>query len=245
MELKLRQAKIGQTQLGLGALALAAVVAVPFGASIYTETSIPTALAQTSDALQRFVGRSPGERGATDDFKDKGKGKAGALALGEEVAPGNRALGKVFDDAPEQAIQQLAQTPAVPQTAPGATLPIADVASVATPAAVGPGPVVLGGPGGALIPILGAPALAAAPDAAPGGTPIGDTTTGGTTTGGTTTGGTTTGGTTTGGVIAAVPEPQTWAMMIMGFGLIGAAMRRRKHAGLAGAAAASKTLKSA
>jgi hypothetical protein len=26
---------------------------------------------------------------------------------------------------------------------------------------------------------------------------------------------------------AAVPEPATWAMMIMGFGLVGAAMRRR------------------
>lgn len=28
--------------------------------------------------------------------------------------------------------------------------------------------------------------------------------------------------------VAAVPEPATWAMMIMGFGLIGASMRRRK-----------------
>ena len=28
-------------------------------------------------------------------------------------------------------------------------------------------------------------------------------------------------------VAAAVPEPTTWAMMIMGFGLVGSAMRRR------------------
>jgi hypothetical protein len=28
--------------------------------------------------------------------------------------------------------------------------------------------------------------------------------------------------------VAAVPEPATWAMMLLGFGLIGAGMRRRK-----------------
>lgn len=31
-----------------------------------------------------------------------------------------------------------------------------------------------------------------------------------------------------GGAVAAVPEPASWAMMIVGFGLIGGAMRRRK-----------------
>ena len=30
--------------------------------------------------------------------------------------------------------------------------------------------------------------------------------------------------------VAAVPEPATWAMMIMGFGTIGALMRRRQYA---------------
>ncbi|MBT9472342.1 MAG: PEPxxWA-CTERM sorting domain-containing protein [Phenylobacterium sp.] len=30
------------------------------------------------------------------------------------------------------------------------------------------------------------------------------------------------------GVSSAVPEPATWAMMIMGFGLVGSAMRRRQ-----------------
>ena len=29
-------------------------------------------------------------------------------------------------------------------------------------------------------------------------------------------------------VIAAVPEPTTWAMMVLGFGVMGSAMRRRK-----------------
>ena len=33
--------------------------------------------------------------------------------------------------------------------------------------------------------------------------------------------------------IAAVPEPATWAMMILGFGLIGASLRRRKAASVA------------
>ena len=33
-----------------------------------------------------------------------------------------------------------------------------------------------------------------------------------------------------GEIAGAVPEPGTWAMMLMGFGAIGFAMRRRKHA---------------
>jgi hypothetical protein len=35
--------------------------------------------------------------------------------------------------------------------------------------------------------------------------------------------------TTTGGVAGAVPEPATWAMMILGMGAVGFAMRRRKN----------------
>lgn len=36
------------------------------------------------------------------------------------------------------------------------------------------------------------------------------------------------GGSVSGTIAGAVPEPATWAMLIMGFGLVGAAMRRRK-----------------
>ncbi|MBY9061427.1 PEPxxWA-CTERM sorting domain-containing protein [Sphingomonas yunnanensis] len=35
---------------------------------------------------------------------------------------------------------------------------------------------------------------------------------------------------------AAVPEPSTWAMMVLGFGLAGAAIRRRRAAGAPAAA---------
>ena len=34
------------------------------------------------------------------------------------------------------------------------------------------------------------------------------------------------------GTVGAVPEPGTWAMMLLGFGAIGASMRRRRHAGI-------------
>ena len=34
-------------------------------------------------------------------------------------------------------------------------------------------------------------------------------------------------------VTAAVPEPGTWAMMLLGFGAIGFSMRRRRHSHIA------------
>lgn len=40
--------------------------------------------------------------------------------------------------------------------------------------------------------------------------------------------------------IAAVPEPETWATMLVGFGLVGLAMRRRRNRGPGKAAEASK-----
>ncbi len=64
----------------------------------------------------------------------------------------------------------------------------------------------------------------------------GDTSTGSTSTGGdvTSTGGTTT-STSTGGVtpVDPVPEPATWVMMILGFGFIGAALRKARRPALA------------
>lgn len=39
-------------------------------------------------------------------------------------------------------------------------------------------------------------------------------------------------------VVAAVPEPSTWAMMLIGLGFVGGAMRRRKNAGTTRAALA-------
>lgn len=38
-----------------------------------------------------------------------------------------------------------------------------------------------------------------------------------------------------GGPIGGIPEPSTWAMLIVGMGLSGAALRRRRHQGLAAA----------
>lgn len=49
---------------------------------------------------------------------------------------------------------------------------------------------------------------------------------------GTTTGNAAYSGTLTFGMRSALPEPGTWAMMLLGFGMIGAGMRRKKDAGL-------------
>src|SRR3546814_17805656 len=68
-------------------------------------------LAQSSDALDRYTGRSPGERGETDILKGKARRIADRL-FGRRVdsgGPEQRALGKIFDTPPEDSINELSQ----------------------------------------------------------------------------------------------------------------------------------------
>src|SRR3546814_16965320 len=61
-------------------------------------------LAQSSDALDRYTGRSPGERGENDILKGKARRIADRL-FGRRVnsgGPEQRALGKMFDTPPEE-----------------------------------------------------------------------------------------------------------------------------------------------
>lgn len=161
-------------------------------------------MAQTSDALDRYLGRSPGERSETDLLKGKAN-KEPSLAerlLGRRVngggEPEQRALGKIFDTTPEASLGELADVPGPIDLAappPSDLLPLGSVGG--TPGGVG-APGTPGGFGAILPPPTsttpGEPALPATE------TPV-----------------------------APVPEPATWAMMLIGFGLCAAAMRRRRN----------------
>lgn len=159
-------------------------------------------LAQASDALQRFVDRSPGERGETDLIKTKVKrdfgGPASARALGpQHDAPEERALGKIFDTPPEEAVDQLSENPLGPLALADpdpSLLPPGDVGTIGgTPT----GPRFPGGISTVVPPIAtdpGNPTIPVDPEPP---------------------------------VTGAVPEPGTWALMILGFALCGAALRRR------------------
>ena len=174
---------------------------------------------QTSAALNSFIGRSPGERGATDTIK----GKAKRLAKRTNGGPTQRALGKIFDQPPSQRAlgkifdQPLDGAPELVSSQPSlAALPneilpfTGPVSGVTSPASGSPGIFVPsslgnfigGGTGGG-----GAPETP--PVTPPSVIPP---------------------------IISAVPEPSTWILLLFGFGAIGASLRRTiatsKRAGL-------------
>ncbi|WP_294029527.1 PEPxxWA-CTERM sorting domain-containing protein [Sphingopyxis sp.] len=163
-------------------------------------------LAQSIDALDRFTERSPGERGETDILKGKARKIADRLLgrRGNGGEPEQRALGKIFDTPPEESINELSQTPG----------PIALTDPIPT------GLLPLGDTGGT--PAGSDGGLPGFPGGistvVPPGTsvtPIDPTTP---------------------GVppVAAVPEPGTWASMLLGLGLCAAALRRRRRPGTKG-----------
>lgn len=160
-----------------------------------------TLFAQTANALDRYLGRSPGERSETDLLKGKVRKEPslterlfGRRANGGE--PEQRALGKIFDTAPEVSLGELSPAPdpiALGDPIPSDLLPLGSVG--APPGGVG----TPGTPGG-IGTVLPPPTTTNPVDPPPGTEPP----------------------------VAAVPEPATWATMLIGFGLCAAAMRRRR-----------------
>lgn len=168
-----------------------------------TMVAAEQALHNAGNALNSFIARSPGERGATDILK----GKAKRLALQSSPKPQQVALGKVF----EKPLPDLGET-AIPAPVV-ALLPetgvLGEPIQVPTQfASVGPNiypPVIgvfgggsgFGGGGGG----GGGGGFSEGP-----GTPIVPPT--------------------EPPVTSPVPEPSTWALLLFGFGAIGASLRR-------------------
>lgn len=177
-------------------------------------------LAQTSDAVGRFVERSPGERSATDILKGKflkGKSLLDRLAGGSgenDDEPQQRALGKIFDTPVDEALGQLTDEPLGPLAfgdPPGGVVPVSEIAGL--PRTASSGGTAGGFPGGisSIVPpgTPGAgptdPDVPGAVDPDPEVIPPAPTQP----------------------PVAAVPEPESWALMLLGFALCGAALRRR------------------
>ena len=154
-----------------------------------------------SNAVQAFLGRSPGERGAVDILKGKAKAK---VAANDKPAgkpkPSQRALGKTFDDPLVSLAGPISPAPAVEFLPLDAGPSIAALPTVALAGPVGSGGFSPGFGGGGFI----------------GGG------------GGGGSGGDVSVPPTLPPVIAPVPEPSTWILLLMGFAAVGASLRRKK-----------------
>ena len=197
---------------GIAALSLVALAPVAMSTlSGRAEAAVEAAVGEGRDALADLEGRSPGARLVGIATKSV---KAVARALGaspDDTAeePEQRALGKVFDAPPTEDMLLDLRAPL------GTALPDGVVPADA---------IALGGgsPGGFGFPRGGSSGGFAVLPAGSSGSSSG----GGSSGGG---GGSSGGGSSGGGTppVAAVPEPGTWMLMILGFGAIGSVMRRR------------------
>nr|WP_245198000.1 PEPxxWA-CTERM sorting domain-containing protein [Sphingomonas kaistensis] len=206
--MKVNAARARITVVGL--VCLAAIASAPlavggFGSlgSFGTQGIALPSLASAQQLMAMLDARSPGERekGALTQTKVKQR-----LAF----VPRERALGKTFPPKPspmEQLVKVVVPAPPpvqiVPPIAPLVPPTTADIINPATLVAslppVGGGTPIIGGGGGLLPP---PPPTGTVPPTGevPPGTPV-----------------------------SAVPEPGTWLTMLLGFGMIGTAMNRRRR----------------
>lgn len=215
---------LGRIKVGIAAIAAIAVVSglgsTPTGQRLFAQFGISDSLARTADAAQRvaqnssnavqaFLGRSPGERGAVDALKGKAKRDLAtntAKPAGEK--PRQRALGKIFEEPLKSLAGPLAPSPVVeflPLEANSAT----SLLPVALSLPVGGGnfsPILGGGPTGGGF--LGGGGGGGGPDG-PGTVLVPPTAP---------------------PIAAAVPEPSTWVLLLMGFAAVGASIRRKNTA---------------
>jgi hypothetical protein len=209
----------GIAALSIVALAPVAMSTIPGRA----EAAVDAAGGEGRDALADLEGRSPGARLVGIATKSV---KAVARALGaspDDTAeePEQRALGKVFDAPPTEDMLLDLRAP-LGTAFPDGVLPADAVA--------------LGGgsPGGFGFPRGGSfGGFAVLPAGSSGGgvSSGGGSSSSSSSSGGV--GGSSGGGSSGGGTppVAAVPEPGTWMLMILGFGAIGSVMRRRARTG--------------
>lgn len=219
-------------QLKFGLLTLASVGAVAglgysdVGHSILSKIGISQAFARTGSAVsqsaqnggsavQAFLARSPGERGAIDILKGKVAPRlTDSSSNSKRPQPSQRALGKVFDEPLQRLENPAGAAPAV------AFVPLNQDSTIASlPAAVLPLP----GGSGAFSPVIGGIPLGggfAGGGSGGGGSPIGAVPT------------------PDGGnvavppvppAVAAVPEPSTWILLLLGFAAIGRALRGKRQ----------------
>lgn len=213
--------------LKLGLLAVASVGALSglsftsTGQHLFTQIGIADAFARTSDvvaktaqnssnAVQAFLGRSPGERGATDMLKGKVRPSVAENAKDAKgPTPSQRALGKIFDEPLQSLAGPISPAPAI------AFLPLdAGNSAAALPATALPLP--LGS--GIFAPVVGGGFIGGGGGGSPGG-------------------GGGNGGPGGGGdvivapapppIATAVPEPSTWLLLLIGFAAVGASVRRQ------------------
>jgi PEP-CTERM motif len=211
----LKKVKIASVT-ALAVAALLWVTSTDVGTRAFSQLGIRDSFAQTmaaaqiglqatGDALNSFIGRSPGERGATDILKGKGKRVArvsGKTADGTD--PMQRALGKIFDK-PVAGVADPVTPESVAVVLPDETAasvsPVADLPPLASvfPRIIVPGVGNIAGGGGG--------------SGSGGGTGGVDPTV-----------------PTVPTVVGSVPEPSTWILLLFGFGAVGVSLRRSSTA---------------
>lgn len=203
-------------------------VAGLLGMAIATTPAGSRVIAQGSDAVAEFMGRSPGERGSIDDIKGRRKHALGSSTnAGDPFAnkkPTERALGKIFDLPldPGATVPAGLNPAAVPQGLSDRALSLGPLQNLANIPGLNGGPLPInppsGGSSGGIPGSGGVPGVGGGPGA--GGNPVPPNS----------------GGpgivppVVVPGVTGAVPEPATWLLMVVGFGLAGLGLRRRAPA---------------
>ncbi|UUR06950.1 PEPxxWA-CTERM sorting domain-containing protein [Sphingomonas glaciei] len=190
------------------AVCLAAIASAPLAVTSLGSQGIAVPGLQSAQQLMAMLdARSPGEREKGELAQTKIKKRLASV-------PRERALGKTFPPKPSP-VEQLANVvvpvpppvPTVPPIAPLIPPTASDIINPATFIASAPpfggGPSIIGGGGGGI-------GGGGSPPPSSGTPPTSEVPPGGT-------------------VVSPVPEPGTWLTMLLGFGMIGSAMGRRRR----------------
>lgn len=198
-----RVIKLRSTAIGIACLCT--IASAPLALTAMSQRGIDVPGVSAAHRLMAMLdARSPGEREKGDLSKTK-------IAKNEASSgPRQRALGKVFPPKPspvEQLAKVLVPSPAPPtlqSVPPIAPLTVADIIAPASPPAIAG--LASNGPG-----IIGGSSLGGGGPSGAGGSPPGISNV-----------------TPPPPVTSPVPEPGTWLMMLIGFGMIGSAVSRRR-----------------